>query len=425
MFMIDKEVLRKEPEKIRKALESRGADTGALDKLVELDDEWRKEKGEADEFRAERNKLGPQIAEAKKKGEDASALIKQGEEIAKKLGEIEVKENLFEAKKRDVMLTIPNLPHKSVPKGKDENVELKKWGDPSKKSTDVEPHYELGIRTGAIDFERGVKLGGHRFTVMKGWAAKLERALAQYMLKMAESAGYIEFGLPYLVKEECLVGTGQLPKFGGDLYQTEEKEKQDQLWLVPTAEVPLTNLHRDEVLEEEKLPLKYCAFTQCFRREAGEYGRDIKGLMRQHQFGKVELVKFAKPEESYKELESLTVDAEKVLQGLELPYRVIELCTGDLGFGATKTYDLEVWIPSQDKYREISSCSNCETFQARRANIKFRREGKNEFVHTLNGSGVAVGRCFISLVENHQEDKGIKVPKALQSYMETDWIEIK
>lgn len=423
--MIDKEVLRKEPEKIRKALESRGADTGALDKLVELDDEWRKEKGEADEFRAERNKLGPQIAEAKKKGEDASALIKQGEEIAKKLGEIEVKENLFEAKKRDVMLTIPNLPHKSVPKGKDENVELKKWGDPSKKSTDVEPHYELGIRTGAIDFERGVKLGGHRFTVMKGWAAKLERALAQYMLKMAESAGYIEFGLPYLVKEECLVGTGQLPKFGGDLYQTEEKEKQDQLWLVPTAEVPLTNLHRDEVLEEEKLPLKYCAFTQCFRREAGEYGRDIKGLMRQHQFGKVELVKFAKPEESYKELESLTVDAEKVLQGLELPYRVIELCTGDLGFGATKTYDLEVWIPSQDKYREISSCSNCETFQARRANIKFRREGKNEFVHTLNGSGVAVGRCFISLVENHQEDKGIKVPKALQSYMETDWIEIK
>ncbi len=425
--MIDKELLRKEPEKIRKALEKRGADTGVLDELVKMDNEWRKEKGEGDELRAERNKLGPQIAEAKKKGEDAGELIKQGEEIAKKLGEIEVKENLFEAKKRKVMLTIPNIPHESVPEGEDENgnVELRKWGEPSKKSGDVEPHYELGVRTGAIDFERGVKLGGHRFTVMKGWAAKLERALAQYMLKMAESAGYTEFGLPYMVKEECLVGTGQLPKFGGDLYQTEEEEKQDQLWLVPTAEVPLTNLHREEVLEEEKLPLKYCAFTQCFRREAGEYGRDIKGLMRQHQFGKVELVKFAKPEESYKELESLTVDAEKVLQGLELPYQVIELCTGDLGFGATKTYDLEVWIPSQDKYREISSCSNCETFQAMRANIKFRREGKNEFVHTLNGSGVAVGRCFIALVENHQEDKGIKVPKALQSYMETDWIEIK
>ncbi|MCP4647466.1 MAG: serine--tRNA ligase [bacterium] len=425
--MIDKELLRKEPEKIRKALENRGADTGALDELVKMDDEWRKEKGEADELRAERNKLGPQIAEAKKKGEDASELLAKGEKIAKKLEKIGEKEREFEKKRMEVMLTIPNLPHQSVPVGKDEseNVEMRKWGEPSKKSGDVEPHYELGVRTGAIDFERGVKLGGHRFTVMKGWAAKLERALAQYMLKMAESAGYTEFGLPYMVKGECLVGTGQLPKFGGDLYQTEEDEEQDQLWMIPTAEVPLTNLHRDEVLEEEKLPLKYCAFTQCFRREAGEYGRDIKGLMRQHQFGKVELVKFARPEESYKELESLTVDAEKVLQGLELPYRVIELCTGDLGFGATKTYDLEVWIPSQDKYREISSCSNCGEFQARRANIKFRREGKNEFLHTLNGSGVAVGRCFISLVENHQEDKGIRVPKALQGYMETDWIEIK
>jgi seryl-tRNA synthetase len=257
---------------------------------------------------------------------------------------------------------------------------------------------------------------------MKGWAAKLERALAQYMLKMAEGAGYIELGLPYLVKEECLVGTGQLPKFGGDLYRTEEDKKQDELWLIPTAEVPLVNVHRNEVLDEETLPVKYCAFTQCFRREAGEYGRDIKGLMRQHQFGKVELVKFAAPEKSYMELESLTVDAEKVLQGLELPYRVIELCTGDLGFGATKTYDLEVWIPSQDKYREISSCSNCEGFQARRADIKFRRDGKNEFLHTLNGSGVAVGRALIALVENFQEDNGVRVPKKLQGYMETDWI---
>ncbi|MBD3398247.1 serine--tRNA ligase [Candidatus Micrarchaeota archaeon] len=422
--MIDKEVLRKEPEKIRKAIALRGGDKTVVDKLLELDEEWREDKGEADELRSERNKLGPRIAEAKKKGEDAEKLIGEGEKIAKKLEKIGEKEKEFEEKRLELMLTIPNLPHETVPEGKDENdnVEIRKWGEAEKKSRGVEPHYELGARLGVIDFERGVKLGGHRFTVMKGWAAKLERALAQYMLKMAESAGYVEFGLPYLVREECLFGTGQLPKFGGDLYRTEEEEEQDELWLIPTAEVPLVNVHREEVLEEEKLPLKYCAFTQCFRREAGEYGRDIKGLMRQHQFGKVELVKFAAPEESYKELESLTFDAEKVLQGLELPYRVVELCTGDLGFGATKTYDLEVWIPSQEKYREISSCSNCEAFQARRAGIKFRREGKNKFVHTLNGSGVAIGRAFISLVENHQEEDGIRVPKGLQDYMETDWI---
>lgn len=422
--MIDKEMLRKEPEKMRKAIGLRGGDKAVVDKLVELDEDWRKEKGVADELRAERTKLGPRIAEAKKKGEDAGELLKKGEEIAKKLQEIESKEEEFERKRVGLMLIIPNPPHESVPvgAGEDENVGVRKWGEPAKKSTDVEPHYELGTRLGVIDFEKGAKLAGHRFSVLKGWAAKLERALAQYMLKMAESAGYTEFGLPYMVKEDCMVGTGQLPKFRADLYQTEEEELQNQLWLIPTAEVPLVNLHRGDVLEEEKLPLSYCAFTQCFRREAGEYGRDIKGLMRQHQFGKVELVKFAAPEQSYNELEGLTLDAEKVLQGLKIPYRVIELCTGDLGFGASKTYDLEVWIPSQDKYREISSCSNCEAFQARRADIKFRKDGKNEFVHTLNGSGVAVGRALIAVMENHQEKDGIKVPKALQNYMETDWI---
>lgn len=423
--MIDKEMLRNEPGKIRKAIALRGGDKSIVDELVELDEEWRKEKGEADELRAERNRLGPKIAEAKKKGEDAGGLLERGEEIAKKIEMIEKREEEYEEKRKGIMLTIPNVPHESVPEGEDEgdNVEVKKWGKPSE--GEVEPHYELGARVGIIDFERGAKLGGHRFSVMKGWGAKLERALGQYMLKMAESAGYSEFGLPYMVKEECLVGTGQLPKFRHDLYRTEEEEKQDQLWMIPTAETPLVNLHREEVLEEEKLPLNYCAFTQCFRKEAGEYGRDIKGLMRQHQFGKVELVKFALPEESYRELESLTVDAEKVLQGLELPYRSMELCTGDLGFAASKTYDLEVWIPSQGKYREISSCSNCETFQARRAGIKFRREGKNEFVHTLNGSGVAVGRALIALMENHQESGGIRIPKALQGYMETDWIDTK
>ncbi|MBD3389957.1 serine--tRNA ligase [Candidatus Micrarchaeota archaeon] len=423
--MIDKEMLRSEPEKIRKGIALRGGDKSRLDKLVELDEEWRKEKGGADELRAERNTLGPKIAEAKKMGKDVGELLERGEEIAKKIEKIEEKEEKYKEKRTEIMLTIPNVPHKSVPEGKDEedNVEMKKWGKPSE--DEVEPHYELGARVGVIDFERGAKLGGHRFSVMRGWGAKLERALGQYMLKMAENAGYTEFRLPYMVKEECLVGTGQLPKFRQDLYLTEEEEKQNQLWMIPTAETPLVNLHREEVLEEEKLPLKYCAFTQCFRKEAGEYGRDIKGLMRQHQFGKVELVKFALPGESYMELESLTVDAEKVLQGLELPYRVVELCTGDLGFAASKTYDLEVWIPSQGKYREISSCSNCETFQARRAGIKFRREGKNEFVHTLNGSGVAVGRALIALMENHQESGGIRVPKVLQDYLETDWIDSK
>ncbi len=422
--MIDKEVLRNEPEKIKNALKLRGVETGPLEELIKMDAEWRAEKVLADELRAKRNLLGPKIAEAKKKGETAEQLIKEGEEIAKQLEKIGELEKAFENKKTELMLSIPNIPHQSVPIGTDENenVEIEKWGVPSKKSSDVEPHFELGPRLGTINFELGAKLAGHRFTVLKGWAVKLQRALEQYMLKMAESAGYIEFGLPYLVKEECLFGTGQLPKFRADLYHTQEKEEQNQLWMIPTAEVPLVNLHREEVLTEEKLPLKYCAFTQCFRKEAGEYGRDIKGLMRQHQFGKVELIKFTTPEKSYEELEGLTLDAEKVLKGLDLPYRKIELCTGDLGFGATKTYDLEVWIPSQDKYREISSCSNTEAFQARRADIKFKRDGRNEFVHILNGSGVAVGRAMISVIENHQEEDGIRIPKALQNYMETDWI---
>lgn len=427
--MIDKEMLRKEPEIVREALRKRNLHDEALDKLIALDTEWKGKKAEADELRAQRNTLGPKIAEAKKggKGNEAAELIAEGEAIAKKLEGIAQKEKEFEMQRDYLLLRIPNIPHESVPEGKDEreNVEVRKGGEPKKKGKDVESHHELGVRTGAIDFERGAKLGGHRFTVMRGWAAKLERALAQYMLKMAESAGYTEFGLPQLVKEDVLIGTGQLPKFADDLYRTEVREIQDQLWMIPTAEVPLVNLHRDEVLEEEGLPLKYCAFTQCFRREAGEYGKDIKGLIRQHQFGKVELVRFAVPEKSYEELELLTKDAEKVLGGLGLPYRVIELCGGDLGFGATKTYDLEVWVPSQDKYREISSCSNCEGFQARRANIKFRRDGKNEFVHTLNGSGVAVGRCLIAVVENFQEEGGLKIPKALQPYMETDWVDLK
>lgn len=418
--MIDKEMLRNEPEKIRAALENRQHPVDVLEKLVKMDEEWKKRKAETDNLRAGRNKLGPQIAAAKKAGKDVNALVKKGEELAAELDKIGAQEEKFEEKRRALMLTIPNVPHSSVPVGKtaEDNPEVRKWGKPAKGSGDVEDHHELGVRTGALDFERGAKLSGHRFTVMKGWAPRLERALINYMLEVAIGRGYTEFYVPYLVKEEALVGTGQLPKFGEELYKTE-----DNMWLIPTAEVPLTNMHREEILEEKNLPLRYTAFTPCFRREAGAYGKDIKGLIRQHQFDKVELVKITTPEQSYEELEMMVKDAEAVLQGLELPYKVIELCTGDMGFAAAKTYDIEVWVPSQDKYREISSCSNCESFQARRANIRYRKDGKPEFVHTLNGSGVAVGRCLIALVENFQEDGGIKIPKVLQDYVETDWIE--
>lgn len=422
MAMIDKELMRSEPEKVRKALESRGDGLKAFDKLLKLDAEWRAMKGEADSLRAERNKLGLEIAKAAKAKKDIAPLKRKGEKIAKRLGEIGEKEKKLEEKRIGIMLTVPNLPHESVPAGKDSsgNVDVREWGKVKRGSADVEPHYELGPRLGVIDFERGAKLGGHRFTVLSGWAAKLERALGQFMVSLQIGRGYRELSVPYLVKTEVMEGTGQLPKFKEDLYETE-----DGLWLIPTAEVPLVNVHRDEVLEEAQLPISYCGLTPCFRREAGAYGKDIKGLIRQHQFTKVELVKFALPEKSYSELEKLTLDAEAVLQQLELPYKVVELCTGDLGFAASKTYDVEVWIPSQDTYREISSCSNCGEFQARRADIKVRRKEGLEYAHTLNGSGLAVGRCMVSLIENFQEDRGIRVPKALQPYMETDYIEMK
>ncbi|HNT60902.1 MAG TPA: serine--tRNA ligase [Candidatus Bilamarchaeaceae archaeon] len=420
--MIDKETIRNNPELLKSSLSNRNAGTGLLDEIGRLDARWREMKGEADSLRAERNRLGQEISAAAKAKKDISKLKKKGEEIAASLEKVMKKEEELEAERRMALLRIPNIPHASVPVGKDssQNPEVRKWGKPSRGSGDTEAHHELGARTGAIDFERGTKLGGHRFTVMSGWAARLERALASYMLALQASRGYKEFWVPYMVRSEILEGTGQLPKFADDLYQSN-----DGLWLIPTAEVPLTNLHREEVLEESALPLKYCAHTPCFRREAGAYGKDIKGLIRQHQFDKVELVKFSLPEDSYRELEGMVRDAEAALEGLGLPYRVVELCTGDLGFASAKTYDLEAWVPSQDTYREISSCSNCEAFQARRANIRVRRKDGMEFVHTLNGSGVAVGRALIALVENHQEAGGIRIPKPLQPHMGTDWIDTK
>ena len=319
-------------------------------------------------------------------------------------------------------MLLPNIPDKSVPEGKDEtqNPLVRKWGEPGKRSGDVLDHHELGEKSGMIDFERGVKLAQHRFCVMSGPLAKMERALVNFMLSVHTSKGYREYAPPYLVNTKTMTGTGQLPKFREELYKTQE-----DLWLIPTAEVPLTNLYAGEVLEERTLPLKLTAFTPSFRREAGAYGKDIRGLIRQHQFDKVELVKFAHPERSFEELEGMTRDAENILQLLGLPYQVIALCTGDIGFASAKTYDIEVWLPSQDRYREISSCSNCLDFQARRANIRFRGKGGLEFVHTLNGSGLAVGRTLVAILENYQEGKRtVVVPKVLRDFMGQDAIEM-
>ncbi|MCK4319191.1 serine--tRNA ligase [Candidatus Micrarchaeota archaeon] len=414
--MIDLRLLREKPDYVKEKLSKRGFETEILDKIISKDEKWRELKGKADSLRAEKNKISQNINEAKKQGKDIKPIIAEGERIAKEMENIGKKEEEMKKEIDKILMEIPNLPHESVPEGKDEteNKEVRKWGEPKKFSKDVIAHHEIGEKF--IDFERGSKLGGHRFTVLKGKIAKLERALANFMLDVQVSNGFSEISVPYLVKTKILEGTGQLPKFAEDLYKTDE-----DLWLIPTAEVPLTNLHRNEILKEEELPLRYAALTPCFRREAGAYGKDIKGLMRQHQFQKVELASFTTKEESYKELELITKNAERILQLLEIPYRIVELCTGDLGFAAAKTYDIEIWIPSQDKYREVSSCSNCEDFQARRANIKIRRK-EMEFAHTLNGSGLAVGRTLIAVIENFQDNEGINIPKVLRDYIKTEKI---
>lgn len=417
--MIDIKIIRETPEAVELALKKRHYQKEAfatLEEIIELDVKWRNVKKEEENLRAERNRLNIEVINKKKTGDSAQSEIKRSSEVSARIKEITVETEQLEMKRNDLLLQLPAIPHESIPLGKneDDNVEVRKWGKPKKASGDVLSHDILGEVSGLINFERGVKLAEHRFAVLKGPIAKLERALINFMLSVQTTHGYTEMSPPYLVNTKTMQGTGQLPKFESELYRC----KNDDLWLIPTAEVPLTNLFAGEVLEEAQLPIKLTAFTPCFRREAGAYGKDIKGLIRQHQFDKVELVKFAHPEKSYNELESLTQDAERILQLLELPYRVIELCTADIGFASTKTYDIEVWLPSQDKYREISSCSNCGDFQARRANIKFRSGGKLEYVHTLNGSGLAVGRTLIAILENYQEDKKIvKIPKPLQDFM--------
>jgi len=370
-------------------------------------------------LRAERNRTSEQVAALKKEGKGAGSEIARMKEVSDRIKELDEEEGNCERKLQEVLLQIPNLPHASVPRGRssEDNQEVRRWGVPPSFRFDPKPHWEIGDALEVIDLGRATKIAGARFPLLKGRGALLERALSNFMLDLhTQEHGYTEIFPPLMVNRASMIGTGQLPKFEADLFRTMEED----LFLIPTAEVPVTNIHRDEILDGKKLPLKYTAYTPCFRREAGSYGKDTRGLIRQHQFNKVELVKFTAPEDSYEELERLLQDAEKVLQRLGIPYRVVVLCVGDLGFAAAKTYDIEVWLPSQRTFREISSCSNFEDFQARRAGIRYRpgSKGKLDYVHTLNGSGLAVGRTLVAILENFQQSDGsVVIPEALRPYM--------
>lgn len=420
--MLDARFVRENIEILRDALSKRGYEID-LSYFLSLEEDRLRLLRESEELRNKRNVVSEEIGRLKRQGQRADELVAEMKVVSERIKEIEDTLRGIEDRARAFLLNLPNIPHGSVPVGKDEteNVEIRRWGEP--RTFDFEPlnHWDIAETLDIIDFDRGAKITGARFSVMKGAGARLERALMNFMLDLNTSKGYKEIFPPILVNRESMTGTGQLPKFQDELFRTVDPE----LYLIPTAEVPVTNIHRDEILKETELPLYYTAYTPCFRREAGSYGKDVRGLIRQHQFNKVELVKFVKPEDSYDELESLTRDAEDILQRLGLPYRVVALCTGDLGFSAAKTYDLEVWLPGQQRFREISSCSNFEDFQARRANIRFRRQGKKgtEFVHTLNGSGLAIGRTVVAILENYQQrDGSIIIPDALKPYMGIDVI---
>jgi len=411
---------------VEEKLRQRGMDPAALKDFQEVDRQRRHAITEAETLKAKRNRSSEEIARLKKSGQDAGALVAETKELREKIQEHEKIAGELEARLREILTGIPNLPHESVPVGTtpEDNLEVRRWGTAPKFDFTPKPHWELGEQLGVLDLERAVKISGARFAVYWDQGARLERALANFMLDLhTREHGYTEVLPPYLVNSDSMYGTGNLPKFAADLFRVPHGEK--DLWLVPTAEVPVTNLYRDETLEESRLPVSLTAYTPCFRSEAGSYGKDVRGIIRQHQFQKVELVKFSRPEDSYEQLEKLTHDAEEVLQKLGLHYRVVALCTGDMGFSSAKTYDIEVWLPSQQLFREISSCSNFESFQARRANIRFRREGKgkSELVHTLNGSGLAVGRTWLAILENHQQaDGSVMIPEILRPYMGADRI---
>jgi seryl-tRNA synthetase len=419
--MLDLNFVRENLPLVEEKLRQRGMDPAVLKDFHEVDTQRRHAITEAETRKAQRNRASEEIAKAKKAGQDASAAMVQTKELREQIQELEKTATDLDARLRDILVGIPNLPHASVPVGHsaDDNVEVRRWGTPLKFDFTPKPHWDLGTELGILDLERAVKLTGARFAVYWDLGAKLERALANFMLDLHTGEhGYTEVLPPYLVNSDSMYGTGQLPKFATDSFRVPHGEK--DLWLIPTAEVPVTNLFRDEVLEQSRLPISLTAYTSCFRSEAGSYGKDVRGIIRQHQFQKVELVKFARPENSYEEHEKLTHDAEEVLQKLGLHYRVVTLCTADMGAASAKTYDIEVWLPGQQLFREISSCSNFESYQARRANIRYRPEGKNktELVHTLNGSGLAVGRTWVAIVENYQQaDGSVVIPEALRPYI--------
>jgi seryl-tRNA synthetase len=424
--VLDIKLVRSQPEQVQARLNSRGKGYD-ISRLVELEQEVRALETQRSHLQAESNDIGKQVGIKMKSGapeEEIQALKARSPEIKQQLAELEPKERALREESNAILMTLPNLPSETTPIGANEteNVEIRRWGDEYKTTrTDILPHWEIGEKLGILNFERAVKISQARFVNLIGAGAALERALIQFMLNTHTANGYVEVAPPLLVNTASMTGTGQLPKFAEDLFKCAE----DELWLIPTAEVPVTNLYRDEIFDDENLPVHHCAYTPCFRREAGSYGRDTRGLIRLHQFNKVELVKFVLPENSAEEHEKLVRDAESILQALKLPYRVIELCTGDIGFSAAKCYDLEVWLPTANTYREISSCSNFLDFQARRANIRYKSKGKKgtEFLHTLNGSGLAVGRTMSAILENYQQPDGrILIPEVLQLLMNREYL---
>jgi seryl-tRNA synthetase len=428
--MLDLNFVRDNLPRVEEMLRQRGADPAAVLKdFRDVDTLRRQAITEAETMKARRNKASEDIAKLRKAGQDATAAIAETKDLREQIQTREKTAADLDARMQDILSGIPNVPHESVPVGHsaEENVEVRRWGAPPKFDFTPKPHWDLGAELGVLDLERAVKLTGARFAVYWDLGAKLERVLANFMLDLhTREHGYTEVLPPYLVNSESMYGTGQLPKFAADLFRVPHGEK--DFWLIPTAEVPVTNLYRDEILDAARLPISLTAYTPCFRSEAGSYGKDVRGIIRQHQFQKVELVKFSRPENSYEEHEKLTRNAETVLQRLGLHYRTVTLCTGDMGPSSAKTYDIEVWLPGQQLFREISSCSNFESYQARRANIRYRPEGKNktEFVHTLNGSGLAVGRTWVAIVENYQQaDGSVIIPEVLRPYIGAERITAK
>ena len=419
--MLDIKRIRNNPEEIKKLMENRGENfnVSVIDEVVSLDKKRRDILVEVEELKNKRNTESALVPKLKKNGEDVSEIMAEMKKLSDEIKNFDIELSQVGEKIKDVMLSIPSIPNVNVPLGDtdEDNVEVKKWGEPTNFNFEAKAHWDVGVGNDILDFERGGKITGSRFTVYKGLGARLERALITYFLDLhVDTNGYTEILPPYMVNRQSMIGTGQLPKFEEDAFKVANTD----YFLIPTAEVPVTNIYRDEILNGQDLPIKHVAYSACFRQEAGSAGRDTRGLIRQHQFNKVELLKFTKPEDSYAELEKLLVDAESVLQGLMLPYRIVKICKGDLGFTASFKYDIEVWMPSYNKYVEISSCSNFEDFQARRANIRYKddKKDKAQYIHTLNGSGVAVGRALAAVLENYQnEDGSVTIPKVLLPYM--------